>query len=56
MQEWDEFEWDEDNEAQLAGHGVDRFETEEAATDSTAIVKRVGTDRYGNRRYIYIGK
>jgi uncharacterized DUF497 family protein len=39
MQEWDEFEWDDDNEDHLAGHGVDRYEAEEAATDPTAIVK-----------------
>jgi uncharacterized DUF497 family protein len=56
MQEWDEFEWDDDNEGHLAEHGVDRYEAEEAATDPAAIVKRVGTDRYGNRRYIYVGK
>ena len=56
MQEWDEFEWDADNEEHLAEHGVDRYEAEEAATDPAAIVKRVGTDRYGNRRYIYVGK
>ncbi len=56
MQEWDEFEWDDDNEEHLAEHGVDRYEAEEAATDPAAIVKRVGTDRYGNRRYISVGK
>ncbi len=56
MQGWDEFEWDDDNEEHLAEHGVDRYEAEEAATDPAAIVKRVGTDRYGNRRYIYVGK
>lgn len=56
MQELDEFEWDDDNEYHLAKHGVDRYEAEEAATDPAAIVKRVGTDRYGNRRYIYVGK
>lgn len=56
MQEWDEFEWDDDNEDHIAGHGVDRYEAEEAATDAGAIVKRVGADRYENRRYVYVGK
>ena len=40
MQEWDEFEWDDDNEAHLAEHGVDCYEAEDAATDPAAIVKR----------------
>ena len=52
-----EFEWDEDNEDKLANkHGVDRYEAEEAAEDPNVFIKRVGNDRYGNPRYIYIGK
>jgi uncharacterized DUF497 family protein len=35
---------------------VDRYEAEEAAEDPAASVKRVGTDKYGNRRYVYVGK
>lgn len=54
--EWDEFEWDEHNEEHIAKHGVDRYEAQEAARDPTAVVRRVGRDRYGNPRYIYIGK
>ncbi len=56
MQEWDEFEWDCDNEDHIARHGVDLYEAEEAATDPGDIVKRAGTDRRGNRRYVYVGK
>jgi uncharacterized DUF497 family protein len=54
--DWDEFEWDEDNEDHIAKHRVDRYEAEEAATDPAVVVRRVGKDRYGNPRYIYIGK
>ena len=56
MSDWDQFEWDEDNESHLANHGVDRYEAEDAATDPGTIVRRTGKDRYGNARYIYIGK
>ncbi len=43
MQQWDEFEWDDDNEDKLAArHGVDRYEAEEAATDPGAAIKRIG--------------
>jgi hypothetical protein len=56
MQQGDEFEWDSHNEDKLAArHGVDRYEAEEAAADPGAIVKRAGRDRYGNRRYVYVG-
>lgn len=52
-----EFEWDEDNEGKLADkHRVDRYEAEEVAEDPQVFIKRVGKDRYGNARYIYIGK
>lgn len=52
-----EYEWDKDNEDKLAAkHGVDRYEAEEAAEDPDALIKRVGKDRYGNPRYIYVGK
>jgi uncharacterized DUF497 family protein len=57
MQQQDEFEWDSDNEEKLAArHGVDRYEAEEAATDPRASVKRIGTDRFGNPEYIFVGK
>lgn len=56
MAERDEFEWDKDNEDHIAKHKVDRYEAEEAATDPAAVVRRGGEDRYGNPRYIYIGK
>src|SRR5215204_2245732 len=52
-----EFEWDEDNEDKLADkHRVDRYEAEEVAEDPKVVIRRVGQDRYGNPRYIYIGK
>lgn len=56
MQEWDEFEWDKHNEDHIAKHGVDRYEAEDAATESKAILRRVGTSRYGHRRYACLGK
>lgn len=56
MQEWDEFEWDKHNEEHIAKHGVDRYEAEDAATESEAILRRVGTSRYGHRRYACLGK
>ncbi len=56
MQDQDEFEWDEHNESHIAGHDVDPYEAEEAATDPDAIVWREGSDRFGNRRYLCIGK
>jgi uncharacterized DUF497 family protein len=56
MPDLDEFEWDDNNEGHIAKHGVDRYEAEEAATDPAAVVRRVGEDRYGNRRYVFIGK
>ena len=56
MQDWDEFEWDDDNESHIAKHRVDRYEAEDAATDPSAVVRRAGEDRYGNPRYTYIGK
>ncbi len=56
MPDWDEFEWDEHNEAHIAEHDVDPYEAEEAATDPGAIIWREGSDRFGNRRYLCIGK
>ena len=57
MRQRDEFEWDDGNEDKLAArHGVDRYEAEEAATDSAAFVKRIGADRVGNPEYIFVGK
>lgn len=57
MRAWDEFEWDEDNERKIVDkHGVDRFEAQEAARDPAAAARRVGSDRFGNPRYAYIGK
>ena len=50
------FEWDEENENHLAKHQVDRYQAEEAAQDPLAAVRRVGKDRYGNSRYVYVGK
>lgn len=50
------FEWDNDNEDHIAKHGVDRYEAMEASEDSMAFIKRVGDDRYGNPRYVYVGK
>ncbi len=53
----DDFEWDSDNEDKLAArHGVDRFEAEQAATDSRALIKRIGADRIGNPEYVFVGK
>lgn len=49
----DEFEWDEFNEGKLAArHGVDRYEAEEAATDTRAIMKRIGFDKVGNPEFM----
>lgn len=57
MQAWHEFEWDEDNEEKIAAkHGVDRYEAEEAAKDPLVVVTRFRSDRFGNPRYLYIGK
>ena len=50
------FEWDDKNEDHLAKHRVDRYEAEQAAEDPFAFVRRVGKDRYGNIRYVYVGK
>jgi uncharacterized DUF497 family protein len=52
----DSFEWDDNNEAHLSRHGVDRYEAEEAATDEGAILRRRRQDRFGNPRYLCIGK
>jgi hypothetical protein len=44
MQQWDDFEWDIHNEEKLAArHGVDSYEAEQAATDTGAIIKRIGS-------------
>ena len=57
MQQWDDFEWDIHNEEKLAArHGVDRYEAEQAATDTGAIIKRIGSDRVGNPEYVFVGK
>lgn len=56
MQDRDEFEWDEDNDEHIAGHDVDPYEAEEAATDPGAIFRRRGEDRFGNPRYVCVGK
>lgn len=56
MQDWDEFEWDQDNEDHIAEHDVDPYEAEEAVLDPGAIRRRDGKDRFGNPRYVYIGK
>lgn len=57
MQERDEFEWDQKNEDHIAEHNVDPYEAEEAVLDFRAPQpKRCGTDKYGNPRYLYIGK
>jgi len=56
MQDWDEFEWDEDNESHVAARGVDPYEAEEAATDPDAVLRRSGEDRFGNPRYLCLGK
>ena len=40
----------------MAKHGVDRYEAKEAAEDPAASIKRVGNDKYGNPRYVYVGK
>jgi uncharacterized protein len=57
MLDWDgEFQWDDENEDHIAEHHVDRYEAQEAARDPDAESRRVGKDRYGNPRYIYIGK
>jgi len=53
----DSFEWDDNNEEKIATkHHVDRYEAEGAARDLGAISRRDGDDRYGNPRYLYIGK
>lgn len=56
MPDGDEFEWDEDNEDHIARHNVDPYEAEEAITDTGAITWREGSDKYGNPRYLCIGK
>lgn len=56
MLDWDEFEWDEHNEGHIAEHDVDPYEAEEAATDPGALIWRSGSDRFGNRRYLCLGK
>lgn len=56
MTQRNKFEWDDDNEDHIAKHEVDRYEAMEAAEDPVAFVKRVGNDRYGNPRYVYVGK
>lgn len=52
----DEFEWDTNNEDHIARHGVDLYEAEEAARDPATSIKRTDNDKYGNARYIYLGK
>lgn len=53
----DEFEWDADNEDKLADkHDVASYEAEDAATDTQALLRRVGKDRFGNPRYVGTGK
>lgn len=52
----DEFEWDEDNENHIAEHNIDPYEAQEAATDPGAIIWRQGNDKFGNPRYLCIGK
>jgi uncharacterized DUF497 family protein len=55
----DEFEWDAHNEDKLADkHNVDRYEAEDAATDpqAQALLRRVGTNRFGHPRYVGTGK
>lgn len=55
MRQRDVFGWDSDNEEKLAaGHGVDRYEAEQAATDPKASIKRIGTDRVGNPEYVFV--
>lgn len=56
MTQSNKFEWDDDNEDHIAKQGVDRYEAEEAAEDPVVSIKRVGSDKYGNSRYIYVGK
>ncbi len=56
MPDRDEFEWDEDNEAHIAEHDVDPYEAEEAAADPGAVFRRRGKDRFGNPRYLCVGK
>jgi uncharacterized DUF497 family protein len=57
MQQRDVFAWDSNNEEKFATrHGVDGNEAEQAATDSKASIKRIGTDRVGNPEYIFVGK
>jgi uncharacterized DUF497 family protein len=40
----------------MAKHRVDRYEAKEAAEDPAATIKRVGNDKYGNPRYVFVGK
>lgn len=56
MSDRDGFEWDEQNEGHIARHDVDTYEAEEAATDPNAIFRRSGEDRFGNPRYMCVGK
>jgi uncharacterized DUF497 family protein len=56
MQSGDIFEWDSDNEDHIANHGVDRYEAEDAILDPHSYGRRVGSDRFGNPRHLYIGK
>lgn len=52
----DYFEWEDENEDHLARHDVDPYEAEEVVTEPKAIVRREGTDRFGNPRFLYLGK
>lgn len=52
----DDFEWDDNNEEHLARHDVAPFEAEGAVTDPDATARREGADRFGNPRYVYLGR
>jgi len=56
ISDWDDFEWDKDNEAHIAEHDVDPYEATEAIRDRSAIIWRAGKDKFGNPRYLCIGK
>ena len=54
--ESDEFEWDENNEEHIAEHDVDPYEAEDSVLDPDAVLIRRGKDRFGNPRYLCLGK
>lgn len=56
IREDDDFEWDDENRDHIALHDVADFEAEEAVTDPDAFGRREGRDRFGNARYVYLGK